>query len=156
MDLPSPSHFPCALLQPSLFLADVPCPLLFSQDVSWLTSPDVHDCCPASSIMSDSSVAYFNNYFLAIIVGRQKSIFYLLLYVLKFLKNIKLKYCFSFWGFCAISHLCPSDVKVILGNGEAEGAAASGNSLDLRHCTKGNIATCPHNVGFSPAENLPC
>lgn len=38
MALPSLSHIPCALLQPCLFLADVPCPLLFSQDVSWLQS----------------------------------------------------------------------------------------------------------------------
>lgn len=70
-------------------------------------------------------MVYFNSCFLAIIVDRQKSIFYLLLYVLTNFKQYKIKCCFNFWGFCAISHRCPSDVQVILGNGEAEGDAAS-------------------------------
>lgn len=62
MDLSSISHFPCALHQPCFFLPDIPCSL-FSQDVPWLISPDLHYCCPASSVMSDSSVAYLTPIF---------------------------------------------------------------------------------------------
>lgn len=79
----SPCSAP-AMLFPCLF----PVPF-FSPRMSLVL--DLPNCCPASSIMSDSSVAYFNSYFLAIIVGRQKSIFYLLVYVLTNFKKYKIK-----------------------------------------------------------------
>lgn len=152
MDLPSLTRSLCSA--PCWLLSPVP---FFSPRMS-LGSPvlDLHNCCPASSIMNDSSLAYFISYFLAFIVVRQKSIFYLLLDVLTNFKIYKIKVLLQLLRILCRFPPLPIRHEGDFGEWGGRRSCSHCELLGFKALYKVKYKLCLHNLGFCPSESLTC